>query len=160
MRYWVHKEENLESKVIPLTEISNSVLSLPHGKVQQYFSSKSVVDNTSDWNSSGQIDKNSVSVTNLVPGNNSTSITTKVFRNKNSHEITCLLGLITKDKWIGASDQSPKIQCNIKLYASFHLSGQTKPFLAVPKRNSIKLLFKVFLFSFFSLVSSLESCSI
>ena len=78
-----NKEENLESKVIPLTEISDSVLSLPHGKVQQYFSSKSVVDNTSDWNSSGHIDKNSVSVTNLVPGNNSTSITTKVFRNKN-----------------------------------------------------------------------------
>ena len=78
-----NKEENLESKVIPLTELSNSVLSLPHGKAQQYFSSKSVVDNTSDWNSSGHIDKNSVSVTNLVPGNNSTSITTKVFRNKN-----------------------------------------------------------------------------
>ena len=78
-----NKKENLESKVIPLTELSDSVLSLPHGNVQQYFSSKSVVDNTSDWNSSGHIDKNSVSVTNLVPGNNSTSITTKVFRNKN-----------------------------------------------------------------------------
>ena len=78
-----NKEENLESKVIPLTELSDSVLSLPHGNVKQYFSSKSVVNNTSDWNSSGNIDKNSVSVTNLVPGNDSTSITTKVFRNKN-----------------------------------------------------------------------------
>ena len=78
-----NNEENLESKVIPLTELSDSVLSLPHGNVKQYFSSKSVVDNTSDWNSSGHIDKNSVSVTNLVPGNDSTSITTKVFRNKN-----------------------------------------------------------------------------
>ena len=78
-----NNEENLESKVIPLTELSDSVLSLPHGNVKQYFSSKSVVNNTSDWNSSGHIDKNSVSVTNLVPGNDSTSITTKVFRNKN-----------------------------------------------------------------------------
>ena len=78
-----NKEENLESKVIPLTELSDSVLSLPQGNVKQYFSSKSVIDNTSDWNSSEHIDKNSVSVTNLVPGNDSTSITTKVFRNKN-----------------------------------------------------------------------------
>ena len=78
-----NKEENLESKVIPLKELSDSVLSLPQGNVKQYFSSKSVVDNTSDWNSSEHIDKNSVSVTNLVPGNDSTSITTKVFRNKN-----------------------------------------------------------------------------
>ena len=78
-----NNEENLESKVIPLTELSDSVLSLPQGNLKQYFSSKSVVDNTSDWNSSEHIDKNSVSVTNLVPGNDSTSITTKVFRNKN-----------------------------------------------------------------------------
>ena len=81
-----NKDENLESKVMPLTELSNSVLSLPQGNVQQYFSSKSVVDNTSDWNGSGHINKNIFSVTNLVPGNNSTSITAKVFRNKNVTE--------------------------------------------------------------------------